>query len=174
MTSISGSPIQYQSRNHSSVVSAHIILDVAKSSLVFLDTMVFWEGGVKQLHLGDFIFVVDYHVADVTLTSRRLRFVCVCFYVVATVLLSYRNGLSVDIIIYIHNHTYITNLFIDSSNLRDNTLDNHMCSYIYIYIYICIIIYIYIRNYIYIYTGARTCFTRFDQNHRKELKNTSG
>jgi hypothetical protein len=69
-------------------------------------------------------------------------------YVVATVLLSYRNGLSVDIIIYIHNHTYITNLFIDSSNLRDNTLDNHMCSYIYMYhnIYILEIIDIYIHR----------------------------
>ena len=183
----------YQSRNHSSVVFAHVILDVAKSRLVFLDTMVFWEGGVKPLHLGDFIFVVDYHVADVTLwllldligwggakTSRRLRFVCVCFYVFATLLTfhefmlrcCYDSAFLSKWVVcgynYIHTQSYIyyTNLFIDSSNLRDNTLDNHMCSYICIYVYHNI--------YIYIHTGARTCFTRFDQDHRKELKNTSG
>lgn len=158
----------YQSRNHSSVVFAHVILDVAKSRLVFLDTMVFWEGGVKPLHLGDFIFVVDYHVADVTLwllldligwggakTSRRLRFVCVCFYVFATLLTfhefmlrcCYDSAFLSKWVVcgynYIHTQSYIyyTNLFIDSSNLRDNTLDNHMCSYI--YVYMCIITYIY-------------------------------
>ena len=184
LTSISGSPIQYQSRNHSSAVSAHIILDVAKSSLVFLDTMVFWEGGVKQLHLGDFIFVVDYHVADVTLTSRRLRFVCVYFYVFATLLTfhefmlrcCYGSAFLSKWVVcgynYIHTQSYIYYEFIYRQ--FEFTWQYIRQSHVFIYIYMYHNIYIYIRNYRYIYTGARTCFTRFDQNHRKELKNTSG